>query len=224
MKNYKLATILGAFLTIALITTSATIGKANPADNNKTIKVKQAFPFLNKYLTLPANVKDGFKLVYSIRANPAPLPEMHYVHNNRRTRIMINSDGIVSNLPDLALWQNGTIESAGPRPAGMRISITMNSVPIIPLSTNISVSALNNSISDLKEAIKSAGPVALAFPKQESIVFKGVASGTIVFADGRRIPIARNNTGLVFSPLKHEMRGAQSLSFANAPTGAEFAR
>lgn len=222
MKNSMSKLYLPLALSIAAIFTPFSPSFAGP--NDKTIKVRQAFPFLNKYLVLPPSVKDGFKLVYAIRANPGPLPEMHYIYNNHRTRIITNSEGVVANLPDLAVWENGTIDSPTPKPAGMRISISMTSVPTIPLSTNISVAAVNNSINDLKDAIRSAGPIAIAFPKQESIVFKGASSGTIVFSDGRRLPMARHDGGLIFSPLKREMRGAISLNFASLPRSADFER
>lgn len=222
MKNSPLKLTLPLFILLLIFGSISTPSTAAPKE--KTIKVSQVFPFLNKYLTLPTSVKDGFKLVYTIRATPGPLPEMNYNYNNHRTRINTNSEGVVLNLPDIATWENGVIESPTPKPAGTRISIAMDSVPLIALSNNINVSLILNSINDLKAAVRSAGAIAIAFPRQESIVFKGSNSGTIIFNDGRRVPMVRHDGGLIFSPLKREMRGAISLNFATIPTKAEFAR
>jgi hypothetical protein len=190
----------------------------------KSFKVRQAFQFWNIYLEMPPAAKDGFKLLYKLSSNQSNLPEIFFVHNNRRTRVNTNSHGFVTNPPDLETWRNGTLEIPGTRPEGSRISLTLDAVPQIPLGQNIQVSTVNNAIADLKSAMNRAGPVALVIPKQESIVFKGVQTGFAIFADGRRIALERQDGGLIFSPQKREMRGATSLNFPIAPSSAEFAR
>ena len=218
MKNIQKSALVMALL-IATVSPNAPLSAAE-----KSIKVSQAFQFWNIYLEMPPAAKDGFKLLYKFTSNITPLPELFFVHENRKTRVNTNSNGFVTNPPDINMWRNGIIEIAGGRPQGMRFSLSLDAVPQIQLGTNISVIAVKNSIDDLKSAMNRAGPVALVIPKQESLVFKGVQSGFAVFPDGRRIALGHQFGGLIFSPNKREMRGALSLNFPNPPASVEFNR
>lgn len=200
------------------------------ASENQTIRANQVFQFWDKYLTLPAHLRDGFNLIYTISSRGGPLPELYLVNGNQRTRIQTDRNGVVLNPPDLENFRRAIVEGPNARASdakskGMGISVNLDIEPIIPLGRTIQISAINNALSDYREGMRLAGgPASALAPRFTSIKFKGAQTGVVNFADGRHIPLLMRDQGLIFTPGASYARGAVNLAFNAAPNKAEYAR
>ncbi|MCE2890034.1 MAG: hypothetical protein ACK5XZ_13565 [Hyphomonadaceae bacterium] len=186
------------------------------------VPVKKLFPYYDLYLGLPPQDRDGFYLEYLIQSAGANVrPRMFYALGSVRTPIQVDAKGKILTMPDLAMLRQGKVEVPASTPSGR---ITLNLEPVVPLGRSIPASSVSNSVSDYAKAIGRAGPLALAIPKLTGIAFKGVPSGQVVFADGRKATLPVEGGKPVFRPSQSAMRGAVSLEFPAVPTYAEFAR
>jgi hypothetical protein len=189
----------------------------------RLVPVKKAFPFYDIYLGLPPEGRDGFRLGYRFGVAPGSArPQINYVLGDTRIPLQVGASGQVLNMPNAAMYSNGALEVAGGQP---RSSVTLDLEAIVPLSRTISVAAATNPLTDYSGAIRRAGPLAAFAPRLTAIRFVGVTGGEAVFGDGRRVPLgAAPGGGVMFKPSAPAMRGATTLSFATAPTEAEFAK
>ncbi len=204
------------FLPVAVGAQSA--AKQTPA---RSVPVKKVFPFYDIYLGLPAQGRDGFGMEYILSGGAGSArPQMSYVLGNVRNALEIGPTGRILNMPDLAMLNTGRIEIAANQP---RSGISMNLVPILPLSRVIGVPSATNPLTDYAAAVRRAGPLAAFAPKLAKIKFIGGTGGEATFADGRRIALPIIGGGAVFQPTSPALRGAVSLSFSTAPTDAQFA-
>ena len=188
----------------------------------RQVPIKKLFPYYDLYLSLPPQDRDGFYLEYLIQSSGANVrPRMFYALGSARTPVQIDSKGKILNMPDMAMLRQGKVEIPASAPAGR---ITLNLEPVVPLGRTIAASAVSNSVTDYAKAIGRAGPLSLAIPKLTGIAFKGVPSGQVVFADGRKAALPVEGGKPVFRPTQSSMRGVVSLEFPAVPTYAEFAR
>jgi len=200
------------------------------ASENRDVRVSQVFQFWDKYITLPAQVRDGFTLYYTLRSRGGALPELYLVHRGQRTRIQTDRNGVVLNPPDLDAFRHGTIEApqTGSSPAktkGLGLTVSLDISPIIPLSRNIPIGSISNAINDYRDGIRMAGgPAAALAPRFRSIKFMGAQSGEVNFPNGRKMPLVMQDGGLVFTPSSANSRGAVNLVFNTAPNKAEYAK
>lgn len=224
MKKLFLPLILVSIL-IALFSQNSVF-----ASENRVIRASQVFQFWDKYLTLPAHIRDGFKLLYTLRSRTGSLPELYLVNGNQRTLIRTDRNGVVLNPPDLENFRRAIVEgpnfgTSKAKSKGSGISVNLDIEPIIPLGRNIAVSSITNALDDYREGMRMAGgPAAVMAPRFTSITFKGAQSGEVHFADGRHIPLLRQDDGLVFSANAANARGAVNLAFNTVPNKAEYAR
>jgi hypothetical protein len=196
--------------------------QTNKAEKPRQIPVKKVFPYYDMYLSLPPKDRDGFALNYILMTEqPNIRPRMDYVQGATRTPIELNSRGQVLNLPDLNTFKNGLIEIPVAAPRGR---ITLSLEPTIPLAKTIQVQAVNNSVSDYAAAISRMGPAALVIPKLKGVTFKGVSTGRVVLADGRKIALPQEAKLLVFRPADPNFKTAMHLEFDVVPTGVDFTR
>lgn len=188
----------------------------------RQIPVKKLFPYYDLYLSLPPLDRDGFTLDYLVKAEASNVrPRMVYALGLARTPLEFDARGKVLNMPDMAMLRQGKVEVPATAPAG-RIILSLEA--IVPLARTIPASAAANPVLDYSKAIGRAGPLALAIPKLTGIAFKGVNSGQVVFADGRRVSLPVEGGAAVFRPNVAAMRGAVTLEFPSVPREAEFAR
>jgi hypothetical protein len=192
------------------------------SDAPRQIEAKKAFPYLDRYLALPADTRDGLKLTYKMQTKDgAPLPRMFYVMGNQRTPLLVAANGTVLNPPDLAFLTSGMLEIQSQQ---RRNSISLNIDPVIPLTRTVPVSAVNNALGDYASAVRQAAPAAIGFmlPRLKGVTFSGVQTGYAVFPDGRRTALSRTKNGLSFEPNASNMRGAVTLVFEQTPSVALF--
>jgi hypothetical protein len=192
------------------------------SDAPRQIEAKKAFPYMDRYLALPAETRDGLRLTYTMTTRDgAPLPRMFYVMGNQRTPLLVATDGTVLNPPDLAFLTSGMLEIQSQQRRG---SINLNILPVIPLSRTIAVTSVNNALGDYASAVRQAAPAAIGFmlPRMKGVTFSGVQSGYAIFPDGRRTALSRTRNGLSFEPNAANMRGAVTLAFEQTPSVALF--
>ena len=218
--------VITTILCLSLLAGTNVFAQGSPAKARqagaRVIDVKKAFPFYDTYLRIPADARDGFRLGYRLSGAPGSArPQMNYLLAHTRTPIDIGPTGIVQNLPDSNMLNNGKIEVGAGQP---RISISLDLQPIVPLARTISVEDAANPLNDYAGAIRRAGPLAALAPKLNGVVFKGVASGEAVFGDGRRVALGSANGGIIFKPAQPNMRGAVSLAFPTSPREVSFAQ
>jgi len=188
----------------------------------RQVPVKKLFPYFDLYLGLPPQDRDGFHLEYLVKSSETSVrPRMVYSLGSVRTPIQFDSKGKILTMPDMTMLQQGKVEVPASSPRG---EIELNLEPVVPLSRTIPANAVSNSITDYAKAISRAGPLTLAIPKLTGIAFKGVASGQVVFADGRKVSLPVERGLPVFRPSQPTMRGAVSLEFPAVPSQAQFAR
>ncbi len=198
--------------------------QAETTSNNgvRQIPVKKLFPYYDLYLGLPPQDRDGFYLEYLVKTSDTNVrPRMVYALGSVRTPIQLDSKGKILTMPDMAMLRQGKVEVPASSPRGQ---IVLNLEPVVPLGRTIPANAVSNCVTDYAKAIGRAGPLALAIPKLTGIAFKGVDSGKVVFADGRKVSLPVEGGLPVFRPSQSTMRGAVSLEFSTAPIQAEFAR
>jgi hypothetical protein len=202
-----------------VLTAQAETASSNGA---RQIPVKKLFPYYDLYLGLPPQDRDGFYLEYLIKSSETNVrPRMVYALGSVRTPIQLDSKGKILTMPDLNMLRQGKVEVPASAPPGR---IMLNLEPVVPLGRTIPANAVSNSVADYTKAIGRAGPLALAIPKLTGIAFKGVASGQVVFADGRKVSLPVEGGIPVFRPSQSAMRGAVSLEFPTVPSQAQFAR
>jgi hypothetical protein len=222
MKTVQICAYLTAISFLGLIPSGSSAqseGKQRPA---RSIEVSKVFGYYDVYLRLPAQGRDGFKMVYSLNTRQTGVrPQLNYALGSVRTPIEVAPSGKILTMPDANMFQNGKVEIAAGQPSA---SINLDLEAIVPLSRTISVADATNPISDYAAAIRSAGPLGMLAPKFKGIIFRGTTGGEVVFSNGRRLTLPVTPRGVLFQPSAPTMRGAATLSFASAPTSVEFSR
>jgi hypothetical protein len=215
------ASLLGlSFAALGLVSTAQ--AQTALVEGVRQVPVKKLFPYFDLYLGLPPQDRDGFHLEYLVKSSETSVrPRMVYTLGSVRTPIQLDSKGKILTMPDMTMLQQGKVEVPATSPRG---EIVLNLEPVVPLSRTIPANAVSNSIADYAKAISRAGPLAIAIPKLTGIAFKGVVSGQVVFADGRKVSLPVERGLPVFRPSQSTMRGAVSLEFPAIPSRAEFAR
>lgn len=221
MKHTLHAAILGTSLAaVSLVFTAH--AQSGSSEGVRQVPVKKIFPYYDLYLSLPPQDRDGFYLEYLIQAEGANVrPRMVYTLGSVRTPLQLDSRGKILTMPDMTMLRKGKVEVPTATPSGR---IVLNLEPVVPLARSIPASVVANSVTDYSKAIGRAGPLALAVPKLTGIAFKGVSSGQVVFADGRKAALPVERGAPVFRPNQAAMRGAISLEFPAVPSQAEFSR
>lgn len=194
-------------------------GKA--AQDPRTLPLKKVFPFHDRYAALPAELRDGFSLTYTLTAKEGGrLPDIFVMDQGRRVPLRLGPDGRVLNLDQLSAARDATVTASGP-PA----SLTMEVTPTVALSRRIEAGALRNAVADLGAARGRAGPAALLMPSLNGLLFEGVGGGQAVRSDGRRIELPRGEGGApVFRPREPSMRDVVAVEFPTVPRKAVFTR
>lgn len=189
------------------------------AQNVRTIKASDVFPYWDKYIALPAATRDGFSLQYSLTLENHAPAVAYFVFQGQKTRLIMNANNIITNMP-YSGFANTFVEMHG---AGHG-RLSLNLVPIITLANNIPIQSVQNALNDYREGIRISGAASLIAPRFNSILFKGVNSGYAIMPNGNRVPLVNTNDGVKYSANMHNLRGAVALNFPNAPNSAEFER
>lgn len=203
------------FIFCALISSSAL------AQANRAVPAKKLLMFYETFIGMPEDLRDGMVLNYYLKGvNNAPLPRLEMVNGNSRSKVELDKNGKVLNLPNsLSALRATKVEIFG----AAKVSTIIDAVPVMPLQSRINVSNIQNSLNDYRASVKAAGAAAaLIAPKINSIVFKGVSKGEAVFANGTRQALPKSGNGVIFTNTSGNLSKAQYVEFSNAPISVEF--
>lgn len=186
----------------------------------KSVEVGRVFPYLDKYLSLPAAERSHFKLSYSVRVEGRPIEGQAWIqHGLRRVEVPIGPGGRVERLPSLAEIQ-AKDRIVFDLPATTKMSVSLSPELATTPGTEVSASDVLAGIEQANAAIhRFAGVLGFAAPHITRAVFIGASSGTAVDAQGRLVPLPTDEHGATyFDPAK--TKNARSLRFAKAPSRA----
>lgn len=205
---------------IVAIAPPSSPARAQPAASERIVPLREAFPYWERYVSLPATGRDGFTLIYRLeRQDGRALPPISLIQNGRRTPLEVASDGRVLRLPtDPAVVR--TAQIAAPE---MRMRLHMDVRPVLPLSQRVTAAAVDNALSDYEAARRSAGPLSLGIPRLRGITFEGARSGRAELPGGRSVELPRDRSGHPYiQPDQRAVGGYMAVSLAQPPGQVSF--
>jgi hypothetical protein len=214
-------TFASALVASAAITPASARAQGAAAPAERTLELKELFPFLDRYLALPAATRDGFELVYTLTSRSGgPLPTLTILDGARRIPVQVGASGRLEAPTDLAFLNRARVTASG-----QRAGINMQVLPRITLARRIEMAAITNCIADYDAARRAAGPLALAAPRLTGLAFTGVDSAEVELAGGARVPLTPvRDEGLVVRPGDRNLRTAGAVHFPAVPRRATFTR
>jgi len=186
----------------------------------KVVDARKVFPFLDTYLKIPSADRSRFRLVYAFRSGGKPLAaQVWLIDGATRTPIPLRPDGRAERLPTLAQLGRAKVEVGVE--AGVKISVGMTVEPVTPPATDIDARELALAIAQASVGVRKAtGIMAVTMPKLQAVVFHGVTSGDVEFADGRRAALPSVGGVVTFNPTVTP--GARTLRFPRVPARMEI--
>jgi hypothetical protein len=183
-----------------LLGLAAAIAAAPAAAAGKQVDAKKVFPYLDAYLKLPAADRSRFRLAYYFRRDGKPLAApVWLVDGAARSPIPLRADGFAERLPSLAQIDRAKVEVEVEE--GAKLGVSMEMEPTLAPAAMLDARELAAAFAQCETGTKKAlGILAMAAPKLKGMVFHGVPSGEVEFADGRRAPLPMVNGRPVFSP------------------------
>lgn len=161
------------------------------AEKSKAIPSPSLFPYLDTYLTLPANTRDRYHLSYVVVSQGAKLSDFHLALNRKGgdVPLMIASDGEIMPLPTLSDLKAKTPITLN-APDGSRFGISLRVAATIDMAKTYEAAPLKASIEQARAgAKKAAGLLAIAVPDFQAACFGGATSGTATLANGKTVAL-----------------------------------
>ena len=199
----------------------APIAFAKPA---YSVRLSDAFTYLDKFLALPPQRRDKFTVAYYATRDRRPAPDLRLSivdPGGRRTALTLDRDGRVNALPTIGQLQSGArleAESA----IGGKIDLDLEMHPVTPPSTHPDPGALSAALAQANDVVRAiAGIISFVAPQISAAVFVGAGSGQAILADGHALPLpvsaGRYLTGSPYFEPK-AMAVVKALSLARTPT------
>ena len=192
------------------------------AQDRKTVAARQVFPFLDRYLALPAAQRTRFRTAYYLRREGAPAAGLRgwFVVGQARTPMRTNSEGRVSPLPTLAQWRDGELELDAP--ADSTFSVNMEIEPSLAPAASMPAAPLAEAVEQAQAAVRRmAGLLRFAAPRFTRVMLVGAGSGRVVLADGREAVLPTGGAHPAFAPARHP--SARTIVCARAPARLRIA-
>lgn len=186
------------------------------AQARKTVAARQVFPFLDRYLGLPAAQRSRFRLAYYFRRDNAPAGGLRgwYVAGEARTPMRTAADGRVSPLPSLSQWREAELELDAPEDAAF--SVNMEIQPSLTPATSMAADPLAEAVEQAQAAVRRvAGVMSFAAPRLTRVALVGGGSGQVVLAGGREATLPLADGHPAFAPARHPQ--ARTVTCARAP-------
>ncbi len=208
-------------LILGLAVVGLTPGAALAADK-PPVKLAKIFPFLDKYLALPANQRDRFRLAYAFRINgqtAGALKAEIIQADGRRAPFPIGPDGRPARLPTAAELQGASLALEVPAEAKMGVKLDLE--PSLSPAREMNPHDLTVAIAQANSGMaQAAGLMSFAVPKLTAVGFPGAGSGEAVLADGRKLALPAGEGAPYYAPAR--LAGAQRLILARTPTTLTF--
>lgn len=201
----------------------ALIAAATPALAEKLAPAAKAFPYLDKFLKVPAAERSKVRLGYSLSRDGKPLANLKVTliePNGARTPLPVNEAGTFERLPTLAQLESGAKLSLD-LPEDAKIGSSLNFMTQLKPASEYEVAELTATVNQAGAVIgKVAGPAALLAPKMTGVVFSKAEGGVAIFADGRTQPLPEIQESPYFRP--DDFKGAVRVKLTKAPTKVGF--
>jgi hypothetical protein len=190
----------------------------------QSVKLTQAFAYLQDYLTLAPGKRDRFHMAYYAVRDRKFAPDLKAVMvgaDGKRTPLVLGRDARVAQLPSMAELRSGATLEADAAP-GEKVGLALQLEPNLSVATHIDAAALSAAIAQCEAAVASiAGVLSFAAPKIVCALFPGAASGQALLDNGRAQPLPTSDSrfyGLLpyFEPAS--LTGARTLALARAPS------
>jgi len=183
MRLVTAAAIGASFITLAT--------GASAAEKSKAIPSPSLFPFLDTYLSLPANARDHFHLSYVVGPQGAKASDFKLTLNRPSGDVPINiaADGEMLPQPTLADLKAKTPVSIH-APEGSRFGISLRVAATADMAKSYDAASLKTSVEQAHAgAKKAAGLFAMAVPDLQTACFAGTTSGTATLANGKTVAL-----------------------------------
>lgn len=194
-------------------------GLAGPAraQDRKSVAVRDAFPFLDRYLQIPAAQRSRFRLAYRLTREGAPPAGLRgwYVLGEARTPVSVARDGRISPLPTLAQWRDGRLEFD--LPAETRLGINLSLEPSPAPAARMEAQPLAEAVEQARAAVRrAAGVLGFAAPRLSAVILSEAGAARVVLAGGRETVLPRMQGHPCFEPGAH--RGAEAVICERVPS------
>lgn len=206
-----------------LLATAILFAAATPALAEKIGPAAKAFPYLERFLKVPAAERSRVRLGYALSRDGKPLPNLKAVliePGGARTPLPVTAEGVFERLPTLAQLEAGAQLSLD-LPADAKVGTSLNFGTQFKPALEYEVRELAATVTEANTVIgKAAGPLSALAPKMTGIAFAKAGSGVAVFADGRTQPLPMVKETPYFKP--EDFKGAVRVKLAKAPTRVGF--
>jgi hypothetical protein len=196
---------------------------ATPALAEKIGPAAKAFPYLEKFLKVPAGERARVRLGYTLSLNDKPLANLKATlieASGARTPLPVNASGAFDRLPTLAQLEGGARLSLD-LPEDAKVGTTLNFATQLNPATEYDTRELAATVTEANTVIgKAAGPMGMLLPKMTGISFVKAAGGVAILADGRTLPLPQIKETPYFRP--EDFKGAVRVKLTKSPTKVGF--
>lgn len=207
----------------ALILAAVLATAATPALAEKSAPASKVLSYLDKYLKIPPAERTRVKLIYAIRHEGKPIPNLKVTlvgKNGTRTPMPLTADGYFERLPTLAQLE-GDPTLVFDVPADWKMGSVMDFQTQLKPATEYDVRELTATVGEANAVIgKAAGVASFMAPKMSGIAFLNAQNGVVVFADGRTAPLPKAKEMPYFLAADHQ--GAVRVKLTKTPTRVAF--
>lgn len=189
----------------------------------REVSADQAFPFLSKFLALPASERDEITVAYILKIKGGTQgASIQLKHNGQSQKLTIGSDGRITPLPTLAQLRGGaTVLVSGPeKGVSMRVRVYASEPP----ARTMMVAPLAKAVTQSNTAMRKVGGVlAVALPKPDRLYFVGAGNGRVTLSDGSQKVLPKSPRDDAYpggTPylVPADFPGAVSVTFDAAPS------
>lgn len=210
-------------LKISLVAAALTVMIATPALAEKVRPAAKAFPYLERFLKVPAAERTRVRLGYVLSLDDKPLANLKATlieANGARTPLPVNASGAFERLPTLAQLEGGARLSLD-LPEDAKVGTTLSFSTQLAPATDYETRDLTATVTEANAVIgKAAGPLSMVAPKMTGISFVKAAGGVVVFADGHTQPLPLIKETPYFRP--EDFKGAVRVKLTKSPTKVGF--
>jgi hypothetical protein len=210
-------------LKIGLVAAALMAAIATPALAEKVGPAAKAFPYLEKFLKVPAGERSRVRLGYALSLDDKPLANLKATlieANGVRTPLPVSASGAFERLPTLAQLEDGAKLSLD-LPEDAKVSTALNFGTQLNPATEYDVRELTATVTEANMVIgKAAGPLSLMAPKMTGISFVKAVGGVAVFADGHTQPLPQIKETPYFRT--EDFKGAVRVKLTKSPTKVGF--
>jgi hypothetical protein len=192
--------------------------------DEKTAKLSDFFPYLDKYWMLPPGQRSHFALAYYAYRDRKPAPDLKAFilePNGTRRPIGIDRTGRILMLPGLTEL-HGPEQGGIDFQAGQKVGVGLQVEARVPLGPSIDVHEVQLALAQAQAAINAnAGVLAFAVPKLTRAYMIDAGPGRAVFPDGHAVPLPIEPKSYFAGQAYFDaesMAGAKTIMLGRAPS------